>query len=133
MSKKITAIAAAIRPQGPVVVKTEAAAMDEATSSGRKRPFVAINDEGKLVVCSRRTAAKYGWEAQGALFSRSSGSKKAQAPATPKGKKPAKVAPWDQKKDTKAAEPVATPAAAIRRIVRETARKELRSLFNEKG
>ncbi len=36
----------------PTVVADEVEAMDVALTSGRMRPFVAINDEGKLVVCS---------------------------------------------------------------------------------
>jgi hypothetical protein len=111
-------------PLGPVVVKNETQAMDVATTSGRKRPFVAINDEGKLVVCSRRTAAKYGWEAQGALFTRSGGK---DAPA----KKAEKLAPWDAAAEK---QKEAAPAArSLNRMVQRVVRKELSNHFNEKG
>jgi hypothetical protein len=112
-------------PLAPVVVKNETQAMDVATTSGRKRPFVAINDEGKLVVCSRRTAAKYGWEAQGALFTRSG------------GKEADKLAPWDaaaEKQRSKEAVPEANGKnhkngtkdnGHLERVVRNVVRKEL--------
>jgi hypothetical protein len=98
----------------PTVVKNETQAMDVATSNGRKRPFVAINDEGKMVVCSRRTATKYGWEAQGALFTRTG--------------TPTKKAPKEQESRK---EPVS--AHNLTRTVRKEVRKELRNRFNEKG
>jgi hypothetical protein len=64
----------------PVVAKTAKAAATLAQQDGRKRPIVAINEEGKLVVCCRRTAKKNGWEVQDVLYERS---KKAEAPAAP--------------------------------------------------
>jgi hypothetical protein len=105
-------------PLSPVVVKNETQAMDYATQSGRKRPFVAINDDGKLVVCSRRTAAKYGWESQGALYSRNG-----TAPVD-KPSKQAKVAPWD--KPAKQSEP--TPTGSVTRAVRRAVRAEFAAL-----
>jgi hypothetical protein len=55
----------------PTVVQDETAAMDlVAATPERSRPVVAINGEGKLVVCCRTTAKKYDWEIQGKLYSR---------------------------------------------------------------
>lgn len=54
----------------PVVCKNEGQIGDAAFDGVRRRPVVAINEEGKLVVCCRRTAAKNGWEVQGTLFQR---------------------------------------------------------------
>lgn len=54
----------------PVVCKNETQVADAAFDGVRRRPVVAINDEGKLVVCCRRTAAKNGWEVQNTMFQR---------------------------------------------------------------
>lgn len=54
----------------PVVVKTPTDIGNAAFDGVRRRPVVAINDEGNLVVCCRRTAAKNGWEIEGTLFRR---------------------------------------------------------------
>jgi hypothetical protein len=51
-----------------LTTKTKAKAVAE--QEGRKRPVVAINEEGKLVVCCRRTAKKNGWEVQDVLYER---------------------------------------------------------------
>ena len=64
----------------PVVAKTAKAAATLAQQDGRKRPIVAINEEGKLVVCCRRTAKKNGWQVQDVLYERSKPTK-AEAPA----------------------------------------------------
>ena len=65
----------------PVVAKSAKAAATLAQQDGRKRPVVAINEEGKLVVCCRRTAKKNGWEVQDVLYERSKAAPKAEAPA----------------------------------------------------
>lgn len=36
----------------------------------RRRPVIAVNDEGETVVCCRRTARKYGWKVQTVAYSR---------------------------------------------------------------
>lgn len=64
----------------PQVAKTAKAAATLAQQDGRKRPIVAINEEGKLVVCCRRTAKKNGWQVQEVLYERSKPAK-AEAPA----------------------------------------------------
>lgn len=65
----------------PVVAKTAKAAVTLAQQDGRKRPIVAINEEGKLVVCCRRTAKKNGWQIQDVLYERSKPAPKVEAPA----------------------------------------------------
>ena len=65
----------------PVVAKTAKAAATLAQQDGRKRPIVAINEEGKLVVCCRRTAKKNGWQVQDVLYERSKATPKVEAPA----------------------------------------------------
>lgn len=66
---------------------TEATLGDVAFDGTRKRPVVVINDEGQLVVCCRRTAAKHGWKLEGSLHQRTRAAKPAKdeaaAPATP--------------------------------------------------
>lgn len=54
----------------PVVCKNETEVGEVAFDGVRRRPVVAINDEGKLVVCCRRTASKHGWKVQGTLHQR---------------------------------------------------------------
>jgi nucleotidyltransferase/DNA polymerase involved in DNA repair len=68
----------------PVVAKSAKAAATLAQQDGRKRPIVAINEEGKLVVCCRRTAKKNGWEIQDVLYERAKAVPVAEAPAAPK-------------------------------------------------
>lgn len=65
----------------PQVAKTAKAAATLAQQDGRKRPIVAINEEGKLVVCCRRTAKKNGWQVQDVLYERSKTTPKAETPA----------------------------------------------------
>lgn len=54
----------------PVTVRSAEAATTQAQQDGRKRPIVAINEEGKLVICCRRTAKKNGWDIQEVLYER---------------------------------------------------------------
>lgn len=53
----------------PTVV-SKAKVKSVAAADGRKRPIVAINEDGKLVVCCRRTAKKNGWSIQEVLYER---------------------------------------------------------------
>lgn len=99
----------------PVVV-TEANLGDAAFDGVRRRPVVAINDDGNLVVCCRRTAAKNGWKLQGSLHQRTRTSKK--APAAPVQPTEAKVAA-KAKKDRRATdklEVAVVPKAALNTI-----------------
>lgn len=64
----------------PVVAKTAKAAATLAQQDGRKRPIVAINEDGHLVVCCRRTAKKNGWQVQDVLYERTKPAK-TEAPA----------------------------------------------------
>lgn len=61
-------------------ITSKAKAKDVAAADGRKRPIVAINEDGKLVVCCRRTAKKNGWNIQEVLYERAKAAK-AEAPA----------------------------------------------------
>lgn len=61
-------------------ITSKAKAKSVAVADGRKRPIVAINEEGKLVVCCRRTAKKNGWDIQEVLYERAK-TVKAEAPA----------------------------------------------------
>jgi hypothetical protein len=81
---------------------TEANMGDVAFDGTRKRPVVAINDEGQLVVCCRRTAAKHGWKLEGTLHQRTRTAKpvKAETPAATPAKPAAK------KTTSKKADPV---------------------------
>lgn len=63
-------------------VTSKAKAKSVAAADGRKRPIVAINEEGKLVVCCRRTAKKNGWDIQEVLYERAK-TVKAEAPVVP--------------------------------------------------
>jgi hypothetical protein len=67
----------------PTIV-TESTVGDAAFDGVRRRPVVAINEEGKLVVCCLRTAAKHGWKVEGTLHQRTRTDKKE---GTPKSKK----------------------------------------------
>ena len=67
--KAIAAVVEATR-LSPVVAKTEDAVMAAAFDGVRRRPVVAINEAGELVVCCRRTATKNGWTLEGTLFAR---------------------------------------------------------------
>lgn len=74
----------------PVVAKTAKAAATLAQQDGRKRPIVAINEDGHLVVCCRRTAKKNGWQVQDVLYERTKPAAKVEEPAPVKAatKKP---------------------------------------------
>lgn len=83
MSKTVTA------KLNPTIV-TKAKAKEVAAADGRKRPIMAINDEGKLVVCCRRTAKNHGWVVQEALYDRKQASKSEPVVVpTPVKRKPA--------------------------------------------
>lgn len=85
----------------PVVV-TERTLGDAAFDGIRIRPAVAINAEGKLVVCSKRTARKHGWEIQGVLHQRPTKAARKVAKATPaEGTAPIAVKPAQRKDDPK--------------------------------
>lgn len=59
----------------PVVCKDEDQVIAAAFDGVRRRPVVAINDEGNLVVCCRRTASKNGWKVEGVMYSRAHSAK----------------------------------------------------------
>lgn len=84
----------------PTVCTNEAEVGEAAFDGVRRRPILAINDEGELTVCCRRTARKHGWEIKGALFQRSRSGRKAATKAAQvvedKKAKPAKLAINDQ-------------------------------------
>jgi hypothetical protein len=52
------------------IVKTEAEAADLAFSGEIRRPCLARDGKGQLVVCSRRTIREKGWKLEGTLFVR---------------------------------------------------------------
>lgn len=54
----------------PTVAADENEVMAAAFDGVRRRPVCAINEEGELVVCCRRTAVKNGWKLEGTLFAR---------------------------------------------------------------
>lgn len=62
-TKKQVQPAEASAALAPTVV-TEDTLGDALFDGNRRRPVVAINDEGQLVVCCRRTARKNGWKLQ---------------------------------------------------------------------
>lgn len=70
----------------PTVIASNAHAID-VVSPDRRRPVLAINDNGELTVCCRRTARKHGWKLEGALFQRTRSGKRAAAAAAGKDKK----------------------------------------------
>ena len=70
MSKTTTPAAAATSHKLAPTITSKAKAKSVAAADGRKRPIVAINEEGKLVVCCRRTAKKNGWDIQEVLYER---------------------------------------------------------------
>lgn len=84
MSKTITPVVAAPATAHKLAptITSKAKAKSVAAADGRKRPIVAINEEGKLVVCCRRTAKKNGWDIQEVLYERAK-TTKAEAPAVP--------------------------------------------------
>lgn len=68
--KAVAAVAEATGRLMPVVAKNEDAVVAAAFDGVRRRPVVAINEAGELVVCCRRTATKNGWTLEGTLFAR---------------------------------------------------------------
>ena len=83
MSKTTTPVVAATSHKlAPTITTSKAKAKTVAAQDGRKRPIVAINEEGKLVVCCRRTAKKNGWDIQEVLYERAK-TVKAEAPVAP--------------------------------------------------
>lgn len=83
MSKTTTVVAApATAHKLAPTITSKAKAKSVAAADGRKRPIVAINEEGKLVVCCRRTAKKNGWDIQEVLYERAK-TTKTEAPAAP--------------------------------------------------
>jgi len=85
MSKTTTPVVAATPVASHKLAPTitsKAKAKSVAAADGRKRPIVAINEEGKLVVCCRRTAKKNGWDIQEVLYERAK-TVKAEAPVVP--------------------------------------------------
>jgi hypothetical protein len=84
MSKTTTPVVAAPATSHKLAptITSKAKAKSVAAADGRKRPIVAINEEGKLVVCCRRTAKKNGWDIQEVLYERAK-TVKAEAPVVP--------------------------------------------------
>lgn len=70
----------------PTTVKSLEQAGDVAFDGTRARPVVAINDQGQLVVCCRRTAVKHGWKLEGTLHQRPRSEKKAVKTPAPQKK-----------------------------------------------
>lgn len=66
----------------PTVV-TEATMGDTAFDGVRRRPVVALNDDGQLVVCCRRTAKTNGWTVEGTLHQRTRSTKTTPEPVEP--------------------------------------------------
>ena len=111
----------------PTVVRDETAAMDLVVATPeRSRPVVAINGEGKLVVCCRTTAKKYEWEIQGKLYSRVRTGKRSAI--NTKGELVAEVAalaPEPRKVARRAADAVAADRRASAKNVFNTTVEEL--------
>lgn len=57
----------------PVMVKNHTEAADAAFDGVRRRPVIAIDETGKMVVCCRKTALKNGWKLEGSLHQRPRG------------------------------------------------------------
>jgi hypothetical protein len=82
-TKQSVAVVPATAHKLAPTITSKAKAKSVAAADGRKRPIVAINEEGKLVVCCRRTAKKNGWDIQEVLYERAK-TTKVEAPAAPK-------------------------------------------------
>jgi uncharacterized metal-binding protein YceD (DUF177 family) len=54
----------------PVVCKSEVQVMDASYSTGRRRPVVALNAKGEMVVCCKRTARRMQMQIEARLFVR---------------------------------------------------------------
>jgi len=94
----------------PVVCKNEAEAGDAVYDGVRRRPVVAINEKGQLVVCCRRTAKKNGWQVQAAAYQR--------GPVATPAKKTVKV---PQRRSTDGNKVVVLPAAKVARVKKTVA------------
>jgi hypothetical protein len=66
----------------PVFCEDEQQVLDAAFDGIRRRPVVARNADGELIVCCSRTAKKHGWKIEGRLFVRNPERK--ATPKTPK-------------------------------------------------
>lgn len=66
----------------PTICADEAEVLEVAYDGFRRRPTLARNHDGQLVVCSSRTARKHGWTIEGRLFG------DAPKPKAPKAEKP---------------------------------------------
>ena len=71
----------------PTICADEAEVLEVAWDGFRRRPTLARNHDGQLVVCSSRTARKHGWKIEGKLFG------DAPKPKAPKAEKPVKATP----------------------------------------
>jgi hypothetical protein len=91
MSKTTTPVAVATSHKLAPTITSKAKAKTVAAQDGRKRPIVAINEEGKLVVCCRRTAKKNGWDIQEVLYERTK-TVKVEAPVAPAPKRERRAA-----------------------------------------
>lgn len=91
----------------PTPCADEAEVLDVALDGYRRRPVMARNAEGTLVVCCGRTARKHGWAIEGTLFSS----------APPKEPKADKKAERLAKLNAMDAAPKAVPAPVKRRPV----------------
>lgn len=54
----------------PVICKNETQVLDASYTTGRRRPVVALNAKGEMVVCCKRTARKQQMKIEGRLFVR---------------------------------------------------------------
>lgn len=96
----------------PVVAKTAKAAATLAQQDGRKRAIVAINEDGKLVVCCRRTAKKNGWQIQDVLYERTKATHKVEAPAP----EPVKAAAKKTRRATDKGDAVTVTKAKVKAV-----------------
>jgi hypothetical protein len=76
----------------------------------RRRPVLAINDDGDLVVCCRATARTHGWEVQGSLHTRP------DAGTAPKGAPKRRADDGQQRRETDKAGTVVLPAKAVKEL-----------------
>jgi hypothetical protein len=118
----------------PVVVKNATEAGDVAFDGSRKRPIVAINEDGKMVVCCRRTASKNGWEIQGALHQRPGrDGKKARVVINEKGKMAQRKADAVSVEEILAAPTPEPHRAAVRGVGRRATDKVAAAVLVEKA
>lgn len=96
MSKTTNHVAAVASHKLAPTITSKAKAKSVAVADGRKRPIVAINEEGKLVICCRRTAKKNGWDIQEVLYERAK-SVKVESPVVPAPKTKKPTAPKSKK------------------------------------